>query len=241
MKAKTIFRVEKNADNPFVMVDRRVIENPKLSWKAKGLLAYLLSRPDNWVVRFQDLVNRAPDGAHTVRAALKELRKAGHVKVIKEYKDGRIDQWTYKVFESPILDGDFQQVENLQVENRTFNDTNVNDIELREIADALEQQTGGLNTNTLRYIDTWLEKHKKEWILKAIQIAKDNGARAIQYVDKILVGWEANGYPKSREEQVQAAKKKGQSKNTDISASSQQEYPEEYNEIAARIKASRAK
>ncbi len=121
-RAQTIFRVEKNPDNPFVMIDRRPIENPKLSWKAKGLLAYLLSRPDNWIVRFRDLVNRSPDGAHTVRAAMKELRAAGHVKVLAEREKGRVLQWTYTIHESP--DGDFQQVEKQQVENRTLNNNN---------------------------------------------------------------------------------------------------------------------
>lgn len=118
-KSKTIFRIEKNKDNPYVMIDRRLIENPLLSWKAKGLLAYLLSRPDDWTVRFRDLVNRAPDGAHTIRAAMKELRKAGHVKVTAERERGRVKQWVYTVYELP--DGDFQQVEKQQVENRTLN------------------------------------------------------------------------------------------------------------------------
>lgn len=114
-RAQTIFRAKKNADNPFVMIDRRTIENPALSWKAKGLLAYLLSRPDDWVVRFGDLVKRAPDGAASVRAAVKELREAGHVKVISEREGGKVVRWVYEVHESP--DCDFQQVENLQVEN----------------------------------------------------------------------------------------------------------------------------
>jgi len=127
-RGKTIFRVEKNKDNPFVMIDRRVIENPKLSWKAKGLLAYLLSRPDNWVVHFRDLVNRAPDKAHTVRAAMKELRAAGHVKVEAQREKGRVKQWVYTIHESP--DVEFQQVEIQQVENHTLNDTDLsNDTE----------------------------------------------------------------------------------------------------------------
>lgn len=117
---KTIFRVAKNADNPFVMIDRRPIENPKLSWKAKGLLAYLISRPDDWVVRFRDLVNRSPDGGHTVRGAMKELKAAGHVQVIAERDGGRVKRWIYEVYELPP-DVEFQQVEKQQVENRTLN------------------------------------------------------------------------------------------------------------------------
>lgn len=76
-----------------------------------------------------------------------------------------------------------------------------------EIFSILENLLGGLSTDTPRYVDTWLEKHKPEWIFKAIQEAKDKGARSVKYIDKVLISWEANGYPKTREEKVKAAKK----------------------------------
>lgn len=66
---------------------------------------------------------------------------------------------------------------------------------------------GGLNTSTPRLVDKWKEVHSLEWILKAIEMAKTKGARSEKYVDKILIGWEANGYPKTREQQVEDAKK----------------------------------
>jgi hypothetical protein len=115
-KDKTVFRVAKNADNPFVMIDRRPIENPALSWKAKGILAYLLSRPDDWVIRFRDLVNRSTDGGHMVRAAMKELKAAGHLKVTTEREGGRIVRWVYQVYEIPLVEN--QEVEKQQVKKR---------------------------------------------------------------------------------------------------------------------------
>jgi hypothetical protein len=45
----SIFRVSKNKENPYVMIDKRSIGNDKISWKAKGILAYCLSMPDDWV------------------------------------------------------------------------------------------------------------------------------------------------------------------------------------------------
>ena len=32
----------------FVIIDQRAIEDTRLSWAARGLLGYLLSRPDDW-------------------------------------------------------------------------------------------------------------------------------------------------------------------------------------------------
>lgn len=121
--SKTIFRVEKNKDNPFVMIDRRPIENPNLSWRAKGVLTYLISRPDNWTVRLGDLVKRSTDGSAAIRKAVRELRDAGHIVYNVERENGRIKQWILQVHEVPLLLSDFQQVEIQQVEIRTVNDT----------------------------------------------------------------------------------------------------------------------
>lgn len=118
-KVQTIFRVMHDPENPYVIMDKRPLEKPYLSWKAKGLLAYLLSRPDDWKVRLGDLVKRSSDGGFATRQALRELQEAGHAKqVIVRSEDGRrIKEWVYEIYESPLLRG-FQQVDYQQVENR---------------------------------------------------------------------------------------------------------------------------
>jgi hypothetical protein len=72
----TIFRVIHDKDNPYVVINKTAIENPSLSFKAKGILAYLMSRPDGWEVSVADLVNRSVDGKASVRAGLQELEDA---------------------------------------------------------------------------------------------------------------------------------------------------------------------
>lgn len=159
-KAQTIFRIEKNKDNPYVMIDRRLIENPKLSWQAKGLLAYLLSRPDNWTVHFKDLVKRAPDGGHTVRAAMKELRNAGHVKLTTERENGRVRQWIYTIHELP--DADFQQVEKQLVENRTLNNKELKQKELKDAAAPLSSKDmQEIKTKAKKTFDGLLENERR--------------------------------------------------------------------------------
>jgi hypothetical protein len=137
-KVKTVFRTVKNAENPFVMIDRRPIENPSLSWKAKGVFAYLLSRPDNWTVRLGDLVKRSPDGISAVRGAINELKAAGHVRRV-EHRDPvtkRITEYVLEVYELPFTSKPlttFLQAENLQAENLTLNDIDLNETELKNI------------------------------------------------------------------------------------------------------------
>ena len=77
----------------------------------------------------------------------------------------------------------------------------------REIFAKLEQEIGALSSDTPRYVDVWKEKHTKERIFQAVDEAKSKGARSVKYIDKVLISWEANGYPKTREEQIQDARK----------------------------------
>jgi hypothetical protein len=118
-RVPTIYRVVKNKDNPYVMIDRRPIDNPALSFKAKGILTYLMSRPDGWEVSVADLVKHSTEGEAAIRTGLKELKNARHMKYTTSRKQGRITGWLIEVFEIPYPpDSDFQQVENQDVENR---------------------------------------------------------------------------------------------------------------------------
>jgi len=84
------------------MIDRDVFQNDELSWKAKGLLGYLLSRPDDWVVRMTDLVKQSTDGMAAVRSAVKELEDARYmVRTRTQNGEGKFE-WMVEVHEVPI-------------------------------------------------------------------------------------------------------------------------------------------
>jgi hypothetical protein len=77
-------------------------EDASLSFQAKGLLAYLLAKPDNWSVYVGDLINRASDGRKAIYSMLKELEAHGYLS--REFnRDGRgkILGITYTIFERP--------------------------------------------------------------------------------------------------------------------------------------------
>jgi hypothetical protein len=59
----------------------------------RGLLAYLLSRPDNWRVIVKDLQRRGDLGRDEIYALLRELRRAGYVVYIQAREPGgRVQQ-----------------------------------------------------------------------------------------------------------------------------------------------------
>lgn len=99
---KGIIRVEKNRLNPYVMINKELLENTNLSWKAKGLLAYLLSKPDNWQVQVRNLMNQSSDGEKSVRSGLKELEKFHYLQKFPVFIDHGISHWESIVYEIPF-------------------------------------------------------------------------------------------------------------------------------------------
>ena len=61
-----IIRVVKDKENPCVIKNKHATDNPSISFKATGILDYLLSKPDNWQVYESDLAKRKTDSRHSV-------------------------------------------------------------------------------------------------------------------------------------------------------------------------------
>ena len=90
-------------DSHFTMVRNDVIRRQDLSYKARGLLAFMLSHPDNWRFRIDDLVKAGVDGRHAITTALDELETAT---LITRKKQRRPDgTWTSQliVYDTPQL------------------------------------------------------------------------------------------------------------------------------------------
>lgn len=65
----------------FVQVPRETIRDSSLSWKARGLLAYILDLPDGWKVRNRELAKAGPDGEEAVLSGLRQLREQGYYRL----------------------------------------------------------------------------------------------------------------------------------------------------------------
>jgi hypothetical protein len=88
----------------YVIISKVPLEDLRLSWKARGLLSYLLSKPDEWKVIITHLVEQAPDGEESVRAGLKELEGAGYIRRTQSRGAGsKFDSVNTEVFEEPCV------------------------------------------------------------------------------------------------------------------------------------------
>jgi DnaD/phage-associated family protein len=223
-RTKTIFRVEKNADNPFVMIDRRPIENPALSWRAKGILTYLISRPDNWIVRLGDLVKRSPDGVYAVRAALKELTNAGHLTRKEERENGKFKQYVLLVHEVAITSTPTNSPQAVephavlsQAVNLTLNDIDsVNENELNEIEEGrnplfslYENNIGMLTPKIADDIEASEKKYTFDWVADSIGLGGKNGAKHFNYCISVLDRWKREGKTEKRPGKKQTAAASG--------------------------------
>lgn len=93
-------RVEKSQG--FTALANEVIQNPKLSLKAKGLLAYMLSVPADWDYSISGLSAKCREGKAAIRSAIGELMEAGHVTRSAVRKaTGTMDGYEYVVYELP--------------------------------------------------------------------------------------------------------------------------------------------
>ena len=101
---KTIYRISKDPANPYVMLDKRPLNDAALSWKAKGIWAYLMSKPDDWMVIIEDIIKHSTDGVRAVRSGIKELEDAGYIVSVQERdEDGRFDKKIWNVYEAPYM------------------------------------------------------------------------------------------------------------------------------------------
>ena len=97
----SVIRVQKR-ENPYVTIDKTCLNDPTLSWKAKGLHTFLVSLPEDWNIYVKDLIKRSLEGRDAVLATFRELEKAGYLhREIRRKSNGQSMGTDYTVFEIP--------------------------------------------------------------------------------------------------------------------------------------------
>jgi hypothetical protein len=90
--------------DPFARVPKALLADDRLSWRAKGVIAYLLGKTADWKIRITDIVNQSTDGKDSVRSAIEELKSAGYAKSECVKSDiGQFTEWRLHVSDRPIF------------------------------------------------------------------------------------------------------------------------------------------
>ena len=216
-----IVRVEKKTN--YTIIDNTALRDNRLSWKAKGLMAYMLSMPDDWTFYMDELQKHATDGKSSFRSGFNELKKLGYVERKRIQREDGTFFWETIVHERPHTD--FPQVdypsmekplvEKPSMENRTLLNTNkqstdkpntnkpntddnkqtsLSSPDFKKAIELYENLIpGGLTSIVGDKIDDDLNTYGIELMEKAFEVAALRNKRFYGYIRGILKNWHHEG------------------------------------------------
>lgn len=198
-----VFRVYKESGN-FVTVHKSFIHDDNLSWKAKGILLYLLSRPDDWRIYETELNKHSSDGRDSLRTGIKELEQTGYIhRTRRRNEKGQLREYEYQVFEQPNQIGkSYVGKTNIGKSNTTNNNSTNNNNTNNETGDTsqifqlvskeLEMIQSPLKVQELEDELNLIKGNKLEITTVAINYCKQN-KKGINYLIKVLRNWNNEG------------------------------------------------
>ena len=133
----TKFRVEKNKN--YTVMSNIHLRDKNLSYKAKGLLSFMLSLPDDWDYSINGLVSLSKERSKAVRSAIKELEDNKYlVRERNHLENGRFD-YDYIIHEMPYSQKGHAE------DGYTQKDTQINtNIQNTEYKDKIDKQINTL-------------------------------------------------------------------------------------------------
>jgi uncharacterized phage protein (TIGR02220 family) len=155
-----IVRVEKNKS--FTVMSNIHLRDKDLSWKAKGIMSFMLSLPENWDYSIAGLVACAKDSRDGVRAALKELKDKGYLTTRRVHDSkGRLGDTEYILREQPDTEcpvrnkkGDLPNTEKPTLEKPTLDKPTLDKPTLENPPQIITKLTKVLNETNTKEINT---------------------------------------------------------------------------------------
>lgn len=215
-----IIRIEKTKN--YTVMANYHLRDKRLSFKAKGLMSFMLSLPDNWVYSIKGLSHFATDGKDAVRGALKELEKAGYLRMKRERNEnGTLSNAAYTLAEKPMSDFpilDYPKLEKPTLDNPTLLNTNRqntkeenkdssgstrtcdddNDDDFLKIKNFYSSNVGELKPYAEKKLRELMRDYSSQWVIEGMKRCVEGGERKknLRYLQAVLGGWKADGYEK---------------------------------------------
>lgn len=131
--------VKSKLEVPFAQIPNKLLRDPNLSLKAKGLLCILLSLPNDWSVYKTQLASFSKDGRDATIAAFDELQKSGYVIGVRRHNSkGQFAGYDYVVYREPLTpfpenpktdnpntENPSLQIKNVQIQNEQIKNTSI--------------------------------------------------------------------------------------------------------------------
>ena len=118
----SVFRIEKT--NNYTVMSNYHLKDINLSYRAKGLLSFMLSLPDDWDYSVKGLVKVSKESIKAIRSTLKELEDMRYlIRTRIQLDNGRFD-YEYAIYETPYTQ------KGHAVNGYTLEDTQINTKEI---------------------------------------------------------------------------------------------------------------
>ena len=93
-----IIRREKNKN--YSIISNECLKNPKISTRSKGMYAYIMTLPDDWVIQKGELYKHFAEGKDYLDKGFNELKKYGYIKQMRvQQENGQFAGYEYIVYE----------------------------------------------------------------------------------------------------------------------------------------------
>ena len=116
----SVFKIEKTKD--FTVMSNYHLRDKNLSLKAKGLLSFMLSLPEDWDYSLMGLCAICKESRDAIRSTLKELQIYNYLEIEKIRGDKGYFEYNYLIYEKPrekekVIDKNYPDTGNPHLDN----------------------------------------------------------------------------------------------------------------------------
>jgi hypothetical protein len=87
----------------FTVIDNRIFNDDRLTFEQIGLLSYILSKPDDWVIRIEQLRKKGNIGRTSMQKLMRHLEACGYATLVKTKNSSGLFSGSYwSVHELPM-------------------------------------------------------------------------------------------------------------------------------------------
>ncbi|WP_225666943.1 DnaD domain protein [Lactococcus garvieae] len=210
--------MEKESDfhgvNYYVVIPQEVLHDNRLTPLARliyGEISALANITGFAWISNGKLADKYGVSKPTISVTISKLQELGYIRSKIFYKDKSKEIERRELYINPIqknlntpirknkipsLEKTSEPIKKNLKENNTINNTinNKRDVvDSSTVVNFYENNIGSLTGYIAERITEWLSEHSQEMVLKAMQIAVDNGARKVGYINSILSNWKKSG------------------------------------------------
>lgn len=181
-----VIKVKRNRD--YTTIHNHFLKQQTMSLKTKGLMAYLLSLPEDWRIYVTELANNHSDGVTAIKGALKELESFGYLSRERMRNNkGVIIGMEYVLREQPSVENPSMEnppVDNPSMDNRILINTDNTNKVFKQKKDNKGAKVYPDQLNMDAWVE-WCEFRSKEYRLKYKEMGE---AKAIAQLLKLSTG-----------------------------------------------------